>query len=73
MKGTLHKDYQVGPGRVFMQWRKLWGPGPLTAVGLIFAVFTVIFFITRPAHGDAAPTGAGKVIEGAPRPLHTWR
>lgn len=25
-----------------------------------------------PAHGDAAPTGAGKVVEGAPGTLHTW-
>lgn len=44
----------------------------LTAVGLILAVLTIVLFVTRPAHGDAAPAGAGKVIEWAPWALHTW-
>lgn len=43
----------------------------LTAVGLVLAMLTVVLFVTRPAHGDAPPTGAGKVIEGAPGALHT--
>lgn len=41
-------------------------------MGLILAVLTVILLVTRPAHGDTAPAGAGKVIERAPRALHTW-
>lgn len=49
--------------------RPLWS---LTAVGLILAVFTVVLLVTRPAHGDAAPTGAGKVIQGASGALHSW-
>lgn len=44
----------------------------LVAVGLILAVLTIVLFVTRPAHGDAAPAGAGKVIEWAPWALHTW-
>lgn len=49
--------------------RALWS---LTAVGLILAVFTVVLLVTRPAHGDAAPTGAGKIIQGASGALHSW-
>lgn len=48
------------------------GTQSLTAVGLVLPVFTVVFLVTGPAHGDAPPTGAGKVIERAPRTLHTW-
>lgn len=44
----------------------------LTAVGLILPMFTVVLLVTRPAHGDAAPTGAGEVIQGASGALHTW-
>ena len=44
----------------------------LTAVGLILAVFTVVLLVTRPTHGDAAPTGAGEVVQGASGALHTW-
>lgn len=44
----------------------------LTAVGLILAVFTVVLLVTRPAHGDATPTRAGEVIQGAPGALHSW-
>lgn len=44
----------------------------LTAVGLVLAVFTVILLVTRPAHGDAAPTRAGEVIQGASGAFHTW-
>lgn len=44
----------------------------LVAVGLILAVLTVVFLVTCPAHGDAAPTGAGKVIQGASGSLHSW-
>lgn len=46
--------------------------GALTAVGLILAVFTVVLLVTRPAHGDAAPAGAGEVIQGASGALHSW-
>lgn len=49
-----------------------WAAGPLTALALILSVLTVVLFVTRPAHGDAPPTGTGKVIEGAPGTLHTW-
>lgn len=45
----------------------------LTAVGLVLAMFTVIFLVTCPAHRDAASTGAGKIIEGASGALYTWR
>lgn len=44
----------------------------LTAVGLVLAVLTVVLLVTRPAHGDAASAGAGKVIERASGALHTW-
>lgn len=44
----------------------------LTAVGLVLAMFTVVLLVTRPAHGDAAPTRAGEVVQGAPGALHTW-
>lgn len=57
-----------------MQWGRsgCQGAGPLTAVRLVLAVFAVVFLVTGPAHGDAPPTGAGKVIERAPRTLHAW-
>lgn len=35
---------------------------PLTALGLIFAILTVILLVTGPGHGDAPPTRAGKVV-----------
>jgi hypothetical protein len=66
-----------GLGQVFMLAEAqnsssvTWILWPLTAVGLILSVFTVILLVTRPAHGDAAPTGAGEVIEGASGALHT--
>lgn len=48
------------------------GRASLTAVGLVLPVFTVVLLVTGPAHGDAAPTGAGEVIQGASGALHTW-
>lgn len=61
-------------GGAFMQLGRsgCQGAWPLTAVSLVLAMFTVVFFVTGPAHGDAPPTGAGKVIEWAPGTLHAW-
>lgn len=35
---------------------------PLTAMGLVCSVFTVILFVTGPAHGNAAAAGTGEEV-----------
>lgn len=35
---------------------------PLTAVGLVRSVFTVILFVTSPAHGNTAATGTSEEV-----------
>lgn len=63
------------PGPWWVLWVPRSGAGvlwPLTAVGLILSMLTVVLLITRPAHGDAASAVAGEVVQGASGALHAW-